>query len=183
MRTRPTNVVALILVVTFAGQLVHRKWQSRWLPITGPTIGEPLPAVEMRLAGQRNVVASTDEFTSRNQCTLMVFFRPNCSVCSRMRTDWRERWAVSSDSIDAPIRTIWLTDHPEEATAPFTAGYHLGGIEFSTMVPSKKQSAELLGVYGTPTTFLLDRAGRLRVGVIGNQLPPADSARAACHKA
>lgn len=165
------------LVVLLAGQLGIREWQRRPLPLRGPALGAELPETWIRgLEDGRTERLSTPG----TSCTVVVFVSSHCGVCQRMRTSWPARLRVWRDSVPASIRVVWASREDASALKTFHAGYDFAGVRLAQLADFPHRSQEALGIYGTPTTYLLDRWGRLRVGVLGDQLPPADSAYAAC---
>ena len=101
-----------------------------------------------------------------------------------MRDWWTTRLRAWRDSVGAPVHAIWLAGGDSATMSDFTRGYDLSG---TTLVRVSDDDAgrigRKLGVYATPTLYLLDHTGALRFGVLGEALPPADSGRAACARA
>lgn len=98
-----------------------------------------------------------------------------------MRATWTGELRAWTDSVGVSVRATWLLAEPEEAVAGFYEGYDFGGIGLARL--EKRDGRRFLwqlGLRGTPTTYVLDRQGRYRFTVPGNQLPPADSMRSIC---
>jgi hypothetical protein len=94
-----------------------------------------------------------------------------------MRHDWRERFMAFGDTAGTTPVAIWIGFEPFAELRAFYAGFAFDGI---VLAQSLSPMARDLGVYGTPTLYLLDSSGRLRYGILGDRLPPVDSTIAAC---
>lgn len=150
-------------------------------PPSGPTVGRPLPdpGSGVVVAGGGAVPWARLVGDGRS-CALVVVASPTCAHCQRMRESWRADVASWTDSVGAPVRSLWLMAGDSATTQRFTAGFDLGATTIARLTGDAALAGRRLGIYGTPTVYLLDPTGALRVGVLGNGLPPADSGRAAC---
>jgi hypothetical protein len=110
----------------------------------------------------------------------LVFVEPTCAECRAMRDGWKVDASAWIDSVGAPVRVVWLTAADSISMRDFVAGYDLGPVTFARVVGNPNEVGRRLGVYGTPTLYLLDRSGALRVGALGYWFPPVDSGRVAC---
>ena len=98
-----------------------------------------------------------------------------------MRTTWPDRFANWADSVGAEIRPIWLSEGGRDAFHAFTSGFPLDEITLTYLLRGTTAHAySVLGVLGTPTLYLVDSAGVVQAGMLGNSLPPVDLTRSAC---
>jgi hypothetical protein len=146
----------------------------------GPTVGRRLPDPGPIVFRGQGVLPWSRIVTDGHGCTLMVFVDPGCGACQRMRDSWSADLSRWTDSVRAPVRAIWVTAGDSATVQRFTTGFHLGETTVARFVGDVAVASHRLGIYGTPTLYLVDRAGVLRVGVLGDGLPPVDSGRAAC---
>lgn len=169
-----------LLLALLAAQLVFRQWQLRPLPLTGPITGQALPPTHVRLLAEIKSQDLTELLTDTGSCSLLVIISSACPVCQRMRITWPRQYRAWADSIGAPMRAVWLSADSLEVLRTFYSGYDFRGIELARITTEPRAAMRRLGIYGTPTTYLIDRDGRLRIGVAGDQLPPTTSARTFC---
>lgn len=173
-------LVALLFAVLVAQVLVREGRQLPPLPL-GPLPGTPVPDLTVgRLDGQPD--ESLENLVSSDQgCSLLVVVSPTCPTCARMRTTWPERFSNWADSVGADVRPIWLSEGGRDAFDAFTNSYPLNGITLTFLLRGTTAHAySVLGVLGTPTLYLIDSAGVVQAGLLGNLLPPTDLARNAC---
>lgn len=175
--TPTSKVILSVLAATAvlqAGVLFSR---SRPEKPSGPTLGSPLPSlIASELdSGLRRPLTGAD-----SNCAIVVAISTTCGVCKRMRTQWAARYAAWSDSVRAPIEVIWVAAADSNEFANFFAGNELNDIRRLRLDASDERFRDQLGVYATPTIYLLDRENRLRTGSLGFTLPPVDSAVRAC---
>ena len=179
------NLLSAAVIVGLCGTVGYAG--GMWLagrtpptPPTGPVMGELLPPV--------TVVVDTDSTTSLNHlltssttsCSLLVLISTRCSFCIRMRGTWPQRADAWSDSVGVPVMNIWLAGEEVGALREFYFGYDFEGVVLGRIPKDPARALERLGVFGTPTTYLLDAEGRLRMGMIGDTLPPLNKGREVC---
>jgi hypothetical protein len=176
---KQARAVAGGLIILGAAQLAAIGWARRPPELAGPTRGQPLPDVGAVVIADGSPIAFRQLFTGQS-CTLLVLISPGCAACRRMRDSWAARLRAWTDTIGAPMRAIWLTASDSATARAFTLGYDLSGIVLARAIDDPERVGRRLGVIGTPTSYLLDRTGTLRLGILGDTLPPAHMARAAC---
>ena len=177
-----TRTVGLIVILggTLLAEAAWTLRPPRPVPLAGPTIGEALPnvgAISVENGPPRGVQAG---LIGDGRCGVVIVIDPTCSACRRMRREWPAAYRAWRDSVGGPVRLTWLSNGDSAETANFYRGFRLPGVTRARYVFTSATAMSRLGVYLTPTTYLLDRDGRLRVGDIENFLPPADSTRAVC---
>lgn len=171
----------LLAVVAFAvGYVGTSALESGGGPRLGPVRGDVLPSAPVRLAGEPVDQDLVSVLVSDSACSLVVLISTQCGVCRRMRESWPQRAAIWSDSVGAPVTLLWLSGESEDALAAFYAGYDFGNTLHARVAVEPQQALGRLGLFGTPTTYLLDRAGRLRQGLMGDRLPTVEFARNHC---
>lgn len=148
--------------------------------LNGPRIGQPLPAAFVHSLANDTRMSLTEASLRGGSCALIVLVNTHCGFCKRMRVTWPQQFHRWRDSVAAPIAPIWLSMQPEDTLRAFFHGYDFAGVAAGRLELGNGVRIGDLGVIGTPTSYLIDRRGRLRTGVIGNQLPSLDSARSAC---
>lgn len=148
--------------------------------LTGPEVGAPLPAVRELEAVDGSRVDFAAISASGSACTIVVAASTRCGLCQQMRSWWPNAYRVWLDSIGSPVRALWVFDADRAALQQFHSGYDLQGIGMARVMPSSLEAFARWGVFSTPTTYLIDRRGNLRLGTLVGALPPADSARRYC---
>ena len=171
-------VFMFFLTVGYSGiQLWHI---TSWKPPTGPTIGEPLPATTVAVLNTEEVVSLQDLLGAEEACALLVLIATDCPFCLRMRETWTRNAAIWSDSVGSYVSKIWLAGDDLSSLNEFYAGYDFDGVTVARLDDNPARALGRLGVFGTPTTYLVDRDGLLRMGVMGERLPPAGVGRDVC---
>lgn len=171
---RTVAVVALLVALT--GQFAWVEWQRRPLPFKGPVVGRALDNVDLQIEGARSDLRRLVE--RPGGCTLLVIVSTTCPVCQRMRYSWPRRFAIWRDSISSSMQAVWLAPQEAAEQSTFYEGFNYKGIRRGQLLSGT--GGKKLGVIGTPTAYLLDSSGRLRIGILGDILPPADSAARVC---
>jgi hypothetical protein len=167
-------------VVLLLAQLSYHQWQRRSLPLVGPVTGERLPVTAVRAVAGGGDIDLSWLLSSEGSCAMLVVINTGCAICMRMRYTWPNTFRTWSDSVDAPVKAVWLSGQSQEANERFYRGINFRDINVVRTSGSARTALRRLGVYGTPTLYLTDRFGRLRVGVAGDQLPAATDARSIC---
>ena len=173
-------LIALLFAVLVAQVLIREGRRAPPLPL-GPAPGTAVPVLTVgRLDGQPDE-SLADLVSIDEGCSLLVVVSPTCPTCARMRTEWPGRFSNWADSVRAEVRPIWLSEGGEEAFNAFTSGFRLDGITLTFLLHGTTAHAySVLGVLGTPTLYLIDSAGIVQAGLLGNSLPPVDLARSVC---
>lgn len=165
---------ALLLVLQLVGYLVLH---LRVRLVTGPTKGEVLSLPRMRSITDGHEITTSQ---LGGGCLLLVFVNSQCPICSHMRHSWYPRWRATMDSIQFEVLTVWLTAELPSSAERIVSGGMIPKILFAHQLPGQGNTWRRLGVYGTPTTYLLDGTMRLRYGLAGAGLPPASVLRGVC---
>lgn len=174
------RLVTIVLIAACAAQAVALAARRGPIALHGPTVGRPLPNFGLVSLDEGRPQSWTSAIPTR-ECTLLVVISPTCAACRLMRDTWNARLAPWLDSVAAPVSAVWLIGADDTSAHAFMAGYNVAPRTIVARITTDIQAAgRSLGIVGTPTYYLLDRAGRLRVGVLGDEFPPADSARRAC---
>lgn len=170
-----------VLASLLVGQFGFSVWRRAVVPppLVGPRLGEPLPAVPGLVLGPGfdSARATTGQPTART-CTMLVVVSTACTICQRMRYTWPARFRVWHDSVGQPLAVVWAAPQSDSEQAVFYRGFGLDSIRKEKL--TDVHSLTRLGVYGTPTIFVIDRQMRLRIGILGDALPPADTVRRVC---
>ena len=175
------RLIASVLIAACAVQVVALAATRGPIALHGPTVGRPLPDFGLVATLDGRQETWTSAIATPHHCTLLVVISPTCAACRRMRDTWSDRLSPWLDSVAAPVRPVWLIGATDTVARAFVAGYDLAPrTVVATITTDVAQAGRALGIVGTPTYYLLDRDGRLRVGVLGDEFPPADSARHAC---
>lgn len=172
---RRTAVALLVLALTGQFVWIHRRQAP--VAFDGPVLGQPLANVDLRMdsGGSSDLRHLVD---TRAGCTLLVIVSTGCPVCQRMRYTWPRRFAIWKDSIAPGVQPVWLAPQGIKEQSQFYDGFNYTGIRRGQLLGDS--AGTILGVIGTPTLYLVDSEGRLRIGVMGDMLPPADSVAHAC---
>jgi hypothetical protein len=174
------RLIASVLIAACAVQVVALAASRGPIALQGPTVGRPLPDFGLVAIGHDHP-RSWPSIIAQRKCTLLVVISPTCAACRLMRDTWSARLSPWLDSVAAPVRPVWLIGSDDTSARAFVAGYDLARTTIvAWMTSDVTEAGRTLGIIGTPTYYLLDREGRLRVGVLGDEFPPADSARRAC---
>lgn len=171
-----------VLLVGLVSYVAAAWWLDRPRPPSGPRLGAPLPSVNIAEFGQSQQVRTLGAFLTEQKaaCSVVVFVTTSCPVCLRMRFAWTARAQAWADSLDYEPVLAWLTAEDSSRVEEFYRGFRMAPVRQLLVVGEQELAAERLGIFGTPTLYLLDRNGNLRFGIVGDNFPPADSARAAC---
>lgn len=126
-------------------------------------------------------IHARDAVAAFDGCSLVVVASRHCGICLAMRETWQREVDAWSGSLALPIQSHWLFLDPPETLSEFTKHPNMDRVHISSIVgPGHRPGARLLGVFGTPTIFLVDREGLLRIGVMGDLLPTASEAAQWC---
>lgn len=157
-------------------------WGGRPPPtlLHGPMRGDPIPSVPVAYLSNHVPKGLRDVIVETGRCTLLAIVDPGCGVCSRMRTTWPPRYRIWADSVGVPIEAIWLSQGNADAFEMFMEGYRSSDVQLAYNVGSPEDLVADLGVVGTPTLYLVDKSGTVRLGVLGDLLPPVSIAREGC---
>jgi hypothetical protein len=165
------------LLVAQAAFLLHRR--TTFDDIEGPKMGQVFPSLEVQFVGRDSADDLGEQTVEAGRCVFVVFMDVNCSVCGRMRFTWAGRFRAWSDSAQLPIRAIWAFSDQADRISAFVAGHDVAGIDLATVTDARRGMREL-GVFGTPIAYLINAKGQAKLGVAGNQFPPASVAAKAC---
>jgi hypothetical protein len=165
-----------VLVVLQVAVLTRPLYRSQ--PPSGPSRSSVIVLPQSVEDRQR---AKWDTLQEHESCLLLVFVSSTCPICRHMRISWYARWRIWEDSLSARVPTAWLFAESERTTREFFPDSMMIGIRRLRQIHSGDGSWNRLGVYGTPTIYLLDRQRRLRYGVVGASLPPATVTDAVCN--
>ena len=149
-------------------------------PPSGPTVGEPLPATRVTFLNSDSSLYLHEAMTSEDSCSLLVMISTTCPFCLRMRDSWRRDVTQWSDSLGVPVTMLWLAGEDDATLTEFYSGYDFEGVTLLRVADDPARALGRLGLIGTPTTYLLDPHGRLRMGVMGDLLPPIETGREIC---
>lgn len=181
MRTKLLVGSALGLLAALAVVQATIAWnRTRWQLPEGPALGEMLPALETVALETGEPIPVGNAAGTADSCTVVVAISTSCSVCLAMRDQWSSTYSAWHDSVEASIRVTWIAAADSGALLEFYSGHDLSGVRKARMRSDDVAFRNSLGVYATPTVYLLDRQDRLRTGSLGFNLPPADSATRAC---
>lgn len=175
--------ILFVVCAGVGGYLGSNWWQSaRPHPPVGPALGEPLPSTPVRSV---DVKAAPVEYleklaTAGNRCALVVLASMSCHYCQLMRLTWSARARSWADSVGREVNFIWLAGDDVTEQQSFYSGFDFAGVVLRTVVGEPGRALGRLGLFGTPTTYLLDREGLLREGVMGDRLPSVSAGMAAC---
>lgn len=78
------------------------------------------------------------------------------------------------------VPAAWISGSDSAALLQFYEGYDFQGIARARVVTNPSLHLRQLGIYVVPTTYLLDRQGRLVVGLLEGRLPPVELAKQVC---
>ncbi len=179
-RSKAVGAILVLLIAAVIAQVRILGGLRRPIALDGPVLGQPIPDIGQVSVNRGPGESSLKVLNGRGECLLLVIVDPGCAFCHRMGPAWRKVYEAWADSINYPIQSAWLGAGESAPLELFFHAYDGGNALRIRAMADPRRVGRLLGVYATPMTYLLDRSGRLRVGVLGDQLPPIDSARAAC---
>lgn len=174
------RIIAGVLIAACAAQIAAFAATRGPIALHGPTVGRPLPDFGLVAIGQ-HPAQSWPSVVNPHECTLLVVISPTCAACRLMRDTWSARLSSWLDSVATRVQPVWLIGGDDSSASEFLSGYDVAPRTLVARIATDAPTAgRALGILGTPTYYLLDREARLRVGVLGDEFPPADSARRAC---
>ena len=171
------TVVFLTLVIQM---LVWEGHRMQPLPV-GPAAGSPVPDLTVGTFDGPSDQGLRDLVSAHGDCTLLVIVSPTCPTCARMRVTWPNRFAAWADSVGSEVRPLWLGEGGKDEFLEFTREFILEGVELAFLPAGTTAHAyRVLGVLGTPTLYLVDSAGTVQAGLLGDVFPPVAIGRSAC---
>jgi hypothetical protein len=180
-RLGPGGVWLIVLGTLLVGQVATVSWMRfHRAPLRGPAMEEPLTGIGPVSVNGAAPASWASVFATGGSCTLIVFVEPTCGACRQMRARWAEMLRVWRDSVGTPVHAVWASTADSASLRLFVGGFDLGRTDLVRIVGNPDDAGRQLGIYATPTSYLLDTHGRLRAGVLGIGMPPADSGRASC---
>ena len=181
---RPFFLFAMVFGVIMCGGLGYAAmtwWNRHTLqPPSGPEVGQPLPSAQVTVVNGSSNATLRDALTSDGSCSLLVIVSTTCPFCMRMRHTWPRDATIWSDSVGTPVTKVWLAAEDDTTLTEFYSGYDFDDVSLVRITDDPVGTFGRLGIIGTPTTYLLDAAGHLRMGVMGDQFPPVQAGRDAC---
>lgn len=175
--TRWWTVAALFgLLVGFFGL----RGKEQRVPRVGPMVGERLPSMRVTILGEEGELPLTELLTRTGTCSLLVVGSTYCGFCQRMRVTWPGELRSWSEAVGTPVHAVWLMGQNPAVQNAFYDGYDFESITRAWIPSRPGRALRLLGIYGTPTTYLLDRTGRVRQGLMGDRLPAVEEGINAC---
>lgn len=178
MRSAPAAVISALLLLLLTVQIGIKSLASK-SELEMPATMRTLPDFQVRQVhgtGQTSFYALAEN----SPCTIIVFASVSCSFCKRMRFTWRDDFSSLRDSTSLPIRSAWISPEKSDSIAVFFERVDFGDTEILQFASDPNRLTDRFGVRATPAVYLLDRNRRLRYGIYGPRLPPADSVKAAC---
>ena len=139
--------------------------------LNGPVTDTLFPTTSIQSVYDTTTFALRDLLLRPSGCSIVVFANVNCGVCRRTRYTWLERFSTWVDSTGAVVHPIWLFNNEPSQVIEFVDGFDFGGIQLGLLL-DKTSPLDLFGVIGTPSAYIVDGAGRMRLGVAGDRLPP-----------
>lgn len=145
-------------------------------------MGETLPTTPIRrIYGEDAPVEYLQALaTQGDRCALVVLSSTSCYSCRLMRVTWPARARSWVDSVGGGVNLLWIGGDDVTEQQAFYAGFDFDGVALASVVGDAGRVLGRLGLFATPTTYLLDRMGRLRQGVLGDRLPSVTAGVAAC---
>ena len=172
---RPAALTALAVSASILLGVVV--WQMNAPLPDGPALGKEFPNIVVSTLGEPP--APLQDVLQPDGCTLLVVISTHCGVCAAMRSTWTRRFQAWSDSLDSPVRPVWLVIEGPDSWAAFAEGFRL---PVSTVFPvaTPEETASKLRLRGTPTFHIIDDRGVLAFTKVGDLLPPVADTRSAC---
>lgn len=151
-------------------------------PPIGPSIGDTLPAtmVSGLPGGHTRKPLSSVLAADPASCVLLVMVMTDCPYCSRMRWTWPRKAAEWTRAVGETVSFVWLAGEPAAVLRSFYEGFDFSDVTLLNVTGNAGEALGRLGLFGTPTTYLLDAKRRLGYGVMGDRLPPIDVGRRIC---
>jgi hypothetical protein len=181
MKRSATLLVGLTALLLGQVWLVSNKRGVTLDDLHGPPNDSLLPSFRVTQLGVRDQQDLRAVLTRDGRCGFVVFMEVTCPVCSRMRYSWPREHGALADSVGQPINVVWLFADKADAVQKFIEGFRHQDITVA-LVDDAASVIRRLGIVGTPVTYLVDAAGRKRVGLAGDRLPPSDVAARVCKK-
>ena len=130
-------------------------------------------------SGPGSGLRSLRSLVVHSPCTLLVVISTECGFCKRMRVTWPTEFPHRAQSVGAPVRTAWIAPDSWDEITEFFRGWPLDFVE-ALRFEHPDLAWKALGVFGTPTSYLVDQNGRVRFGTIGLSFPPDTVGRRVC---
>lgn len=146
----------------------------------GPVTGEAMPSVSVTLIDTDQSRELGELLLLERGCTILIVADVECPVCARMRHTWQPRFDRWADSVSESLQVMWLFGNTAGETKEFLDNVERGGAIVAILATERLAALRQLGVYGTPTLYIVDRDTRLRLGISGFQLPTPQLASKIC---
>jgi len=172
--------IVVLVIGSLLGFSIITFWEERPAPPMGPEMGMVIPSAQVKLLGGGSEKDLVSILTGGGDCSLLVLINSRCGVCRRLRGTWPERAQLWVDSVGVPFHLLWLSGEQEEVLASFYKEFPLGPVLPAMISREPDRVLRQLGLFGTPTTYFLDGDGRLRLGLMGDRLPPVELAKGIC---
>jgi hypothetical protein len=180
MRIRAHSAFGLLAAAAILQAVVLWRRSIPRIP-EGPTLGDTLPALRTYAVPSDELIQLGNGASEVDSCTVVVAISTTCGVCALMRDQWNEKYSHWLDTVGAPVRAVWVAAAESDTLQAFLDGSGLlDAVGLARMRPGDPDFRTRLGVYATPTVYLLDQHDKLRIGSLGFNLPPVDSAAQIC---
>lgn len=179
-------VRSLLIIATIAGCSVLGfglvTWWTNLVPSlpAGPAVGELLPETRVTLVNSDSIFYLNDAIVTEDSCALLVVISTTCPFCLRMRDSWMRNVEHWSDSVGVTVTKLWLAGEDDATLLDFYSGFDFEGVQLLRVAEDPARALGRLGLIGTPTTYLVDGQGHLRMGIMGDFLPPIERGREVC---
>jgi len=119
--------------------------------------GETLPAFAVQYVG-----GGRDSVPAGASPTVLYFFVTTCAACERNKASWE----AVVDSLGGSVHAVAVSPEPLETVSPLYSVPRA----FDVGVIAKDDQSRVVQDYrmwATPTTYVLDRSGKLHLSVVG----------------
>ena len=162
-RGRPLLTLAIILVaaVVLIG-LAHR-YASRQVPINAGPAGEGLgqPAPDFMVKDIRGNTFKLSEL--KGKVVVLDFWATWCQPC-KIEIPWFVDMYSRYRSQGLEVVGVAMDDEGAEVVKPFVERYRMN---YKVVIGNEKITDLFGGIYGLPTTFIIDREGKIHSRHIG----------------
>lgn len=180
-RSRSSLLVLLPLLTLLVLQLLWLVFSHlRGQQLRGPRVGAQVHNIALRSVQDNHFTSLQELVSNEGHCLLVVFVRPSCPTCKFMRMSWISDWDRWQKYAGRQLRYIWVGDVSATSLREFITDQQIDQSRVYVAEFASNEEWGILGVWGTPTSYLIDTSLRELYGAIGYNFPSYDLVRSQC---